>query len=192
MGVKSSVNISECVFKNCSANAGGCIYMSTQSQLTLQNSSFLNCEAKASNGGAVFVGQQSYLFVYSSRFENIRSELNGGALFVDSLAVLTISNSFFIQISSALSGGAIYISSASSLIVSFTVFTFCLSQSVGVIYMQRNSSAGISFSSLVLSYALLKGGGIFLSEWSSLDCLNRQFCIIWRRFLSRVWIYWSF
>ena len=184
----SVVNIDNCLFENNvgsgSAGKGGAIYVGSNSQANINNTTFENNWSNSTGGAiAVYSDRSNALNINSCLFENNRTAVElisatpgaGGAIYVSGNTTASIANTVFRSNIAAGAGGAIW-SSATGLNISQCSFNGHIVQSEynnaggGAIYIQAGT-ANIEKSAIYDNdvSAPGQGGGIAVNSNGTLN-----------------------
>ena len=145
------LKLTNCIFKNNSADLGGAIFALIGGEIT--NCTFINNTAKE-DGGAIFTPYNKIL-IFDSSFINNTAVDGGGAIYT--LSYSEITNCTFINNTAKEDGGAIFASNDETLISDSSFINNTALDGGGAIYAQTTLS--IIHSNFTYNYAL-HGGAI--------------------------------
>ena len=145
------LKLTNCIFKNNSADLGGAIFALIGGEIT--NCTFINNTAKE-DGGAIFTPYNKIL-IFDSSFINNTAVDGGGAIYT--LSYSEITNCTFINNTAKEDGGAIFASNDETLIFDSSFINNTALDGGGAIYAQTTLS--IIHSNFTYNYAL-HGGAI--------------------------------
>lgn len=153
--VGNNVEIKNLVIKNAYYGAGSAIF--SNSKLTLNNVTFINCSGKDSSNMGAIVSSKGTLNVKNCKF--IDNCGNEGASITASLSRVTVDNSTFISSSDKILKGQIYLSN-SNLTVLNSYFINTTSKYATAIFATEKGKVSISNSKFINLFANKTAGAI--------------------------------
>ena len=155
-----SAQFDGCEFTLNAAGDGGALYVGSQAQVTLVDSTFHNNSAD-NNGGAVYLGPQAELTVNGDTYTSNYAAADGGAIYVGPDAVADVTDTEFSDNEAAYAGAALAAVSPTHLAVSGSYFSGGLSFTGGAAYVQATVATTISGSVFDSNTAYEEGGALF-------------------------------
>lgn len=177
--INSTVNIVNSTFYSNSDNiVKGQVYLSSNSQATVVNSSFLNTTSRYAS--AIFLINYGQLVIKNSKFKNLHADKTAGAIGAKVISERTISECEFDNVSSENNGGAIFADIfgegtvfGSAVVINNTLFNNCYSGFGGVI-LQLDGNLFINNTNFTSNRAEYEGGAIYTSH-ASVEIYNSKF-----------------
>ena len=153
----SDLTIDNSSFVNCSASVGGAIYVGENSILSLTNSNFTNCHADS--GGAIYFETGSSSTIINSNFNYNVALVMGGSLFAKGGNDLTLFKTSFVNSSATHESGGAFALIQSNLNAQYMRVIDCTSVFGGAITLLSTNST-ISHSTFKRNSARYDGGAI--------------------------------
>lgn len=182
IATNSNIFVDKCQFEGNSANIGGAIFLESESNTTIINSTFTSnkatgCQNELCFGGALFLAGRSRMLVLESTFENNTSDRDGGMAAVFNATLSLVSQCDLYNNTAARYGGTITIHQGSALSLEETTLRFNkASTDGGMVYAESKSSIIINSSTITNNSATYDGGVIIIQTQSSLTLHNSTLC----------------
>ena len=176
--IHSTLFLDNSHFEGNSANLGGAIYSKLGSNITINNSYFLDnhaadCDTQLCFGGVLFAAETASVSIFNSTFQNNTSDGDGGVAAILFNANLSLSQCYIDNNSAYISGGALATYFHGSVTIENTKISFCTAESNGgAIYASYNNIIKISDSTLITNSASNHGGVLFALDGNSITATN--------------------
>lgn len=166
--VSSECTVEKSLFKNSSAGTGGALYIQSESNFAIEDSSFDSMFSNLDGGAIAIVDSKFSLF--NSEAIDSESSCNGGLIFAlnseISLIGLRVRNSNIRKMPICGHGGAVHCENCKDLMVEFSSFFQTSAVYGGAISIQNIEASRLSISSSLFrnNFATHAGGAIFSSS----------------------------